>query len=120
MIEVINLWNKYKSVNKIMEIVDISRSGICRYLNNGTKLKMCEYIGQKEWRSKQVICLTTKEIFPSICSIKGKYGTNRDSITKCCDGKIKTSGFYNDIKLKWQYYEDYLEEKALSDKIESA
>ena len=58
-------------------------------------------------RGRQVICLTTGEIFNSITQAKQKY---KGSIDRACQGKQKTAGVHPETgeKLRWMYYDEYL------------
>ena len=58
-------------------------------------------------RGRQVICLTTGEIFNSIAQAKQKY---KGSIDRACQGKQKTAGVHPETgeKLRWMYYDEYL------------
>jgi hypothetical protein len=49
---------------------------------------------------KPVICLTTGEEFESVKAACDKYSLHRQSIAKCCRGKLKETG-----GLAWQYKE---------------
>lgn len=53
--------------------------------------------------AKQVICLTTNEIFDSIASASKKYKITPSAITANCTGKT-----YECQKLKFAFYSDYL------------
>ena len=54
-----------------------------------------------EVHKKQVICVTTGEIFNCIKEAGEKYNVNSSNITKCCKGKMKSAG-----KLVWRYWEE--------------
>ena len=45
--------------------------------------------------SKKVLCVETGIIYSSANEIKEKLGLNNSSISKCCNGKQKTSGGYH-------------------------
>lgn len=47
-INVGKLWNKYKSVNKIIEETNLHRSTVCRYLKKCNELGITNYDGSKE------------------------------------------------------------------------
>ena len=61
----------------------------------------------KKTRGRQVICLTTGEIFDSVTQAKHTYG---GSIDRACQGKQKTAGVHPETgeKLRWMYYDEYL------------
>lgn len=48
--------------------------------------------------SKQVMCLETGKIYPSTHQVERELGYNIGSISKCCNGKLKTA-----YKFHWQY-----------------
>lgn len=54
-------------------------------------------------RSKQVICLTTHNKYPSISSASREESICRAEIIKCCDGIIDYAINKKGIKSKWQY-----------------
>ena len=77
---------------------------------NETKEKIRKArLGKTPHNNKKVICLTTGEIFDSITEAAKAKNTNNTSIGMVCTGKRKSAGITTDgIKLKWQYYKDYL------------
>ena len=78
--------------------------------------KKGKHKGQEVHNAKQVICLTTNEVFECINQAQEIYKTK--NISNCCRGKRNYSGkLSNGIPLKWMYYEDYLntlEKKGIS------
>ena len=63
---------------------------------------------------KKIICLNNKKIFDSISdAIKYYNFKSYSSIILCCQGKQKSAGKHpiTKEKLRWMYYEDYLQEK---------
>lgn len=58
-------------------------------------------------RSKQVICLTTGEIFKSLTQASIKYNLKKTNISACCKGNAKSTGVHpiKGEKLKWKFYE---------------
>lgn len=54
----------------------------------------------------KVICINTNNIFSSIVEAEKYYGIK--GISQCCRGKSSYAGIYNDIRLQWVYYEDYI------------
>lgn len=63
--------------------------------------------GKDAYRSKTVICLTTKEIFYSTHEVKRLKGINAQSISAACIGKQNYAGKLPDgTKLKWKYVQD--------------
>lgn len=59
--------------------------------------------GKDNPRAKSVICLTTKRIFFTAIDGADYYNVLRQSIGKCCKGKIKSAGKHNGQKLVWRY-----------------
>lgn len=62
--------------------------------------------------SVKVICITTNKIFDSAKVGAEFYGITGTHITKCCKGKLKSSGKFNGTKLLWKYYDEYLKQKT--------
>lgn len=73
----------------------------------------------REKNSRKVICLTTLEVFESGLVASQKYGISPSNLSKCCRGKVKSSGKTSEgEKLVWSFYDDYLE--RISSEEESA
>lgn len=73
------------------------------YLNNVKK-----EIKENKNQTK-VICLNNLKIFNSLKEAKEYYNLkNYQSIYRCCIGKQKTYGTFNGERLRWSYYEDYI------------
>jgi len=120
-ITAIDLWNQKYVSSEIADILHLSTNTICSYLNKGNKLGLCEYLGFEN-RFKKVICLNTGEVFDLLKNASEYCGLNGSAhIIDCCKGKRKYSGKHpiTNQKLQWQYYDEYLKSKALSE-IESA
>lgn len=60
---------------------------------------------------KKVICLNNNEIYKSLMDASIKTGIS--NIGKCCQSKSKSAGKHQITgeKLRWMYYEDYIEEQ---------
>lgn len=111
---------------------------VCRHerhyagiLSDGTKLKWMyydEYIMKTEQEIediiqnntktyKQIICITTGEIFNGIVGAVDRYNIHKSSISSCCKGRVKSAGKHPETgeKLVWMWYKDYikLNEKVL-------
>jgi len=114
---VCDLWNEGIEKQKINNILKLSKSSVLKYLNQGFKIGWCNYNGKEISKNnlinmsknncKQVICLTTGEIFNSIVDAGRKHNIKGvSSISSCCGGKLKSAG--KDIitgeKLVWKYY----------------
>ena len=68
-----------------------------------TKEKLRKYKGKDSSMAKSVICITTKRIFFTLTEAGLYYNTDNSGIAKCCKGKIRFSGKYNNTKLVWRY-----------------
>ena len=88
----------------------LSKATIQRYLLSGTKLRLCNYDGNKnKIHYKKIICITENKIFDSIKCAGEYYDLDTSGLVKCCRGKYNTYGKLEDgTKLQWMYYEDYL------------
>lgn len=77
---------------------------------NMSEQQINEYISHCERKRppniKKVICITTGVIFDSIAEAEQKY--NAKTISNCCSNKRKHAGKFNNIPLKWMFYEDFL------------
>lgn len=118
--EVCALWNEgTKRVLHIADKLKISRSSVRRYLMQGVQLGWCGYDSKIERknnykrRSKQVICLTTNQVFNSQLEAGRKYNVDVSTIGRCCSirqrykwnksaGKHPITG----EKLEWEYYNE--------------
>ena len=82
-----------------------------------SKAKKGKYTGAKNWCSKPVICLNTKEIFENVNHAKQKYP--KGNITACCIGNTHYAGRHPETNehLFWMYVEDY--EKATDEEIKN-
>lgn len=80
----------------------ISESKKGKKLSEETKKK----ISKSQY--KQVICVTTDEIFTSIIEAGSHYNVARPNITRCCRGNKKSAGKHpiTGEKLVWQYVDD--------------
>ena len=65
---------------------------------------------KNHYKIKQVICLTTNEIFNSAVDAGIVYNLDKNYIGDCCRYKRNSVGKHPDTKerLKWMYYEDYI------------
>ena len=102
------LWNSgIHSTVEIGKILNINRNTVTRYLKRGVECEKCNYskngltrnnFGKNHYKSKRVICITTKRIFNTISDACSYYGIKGSNIGKCCMGKRKTCK-----GLKWRY-----------------
>lgn len=77
-------------------------------LKNNNEIKEILDKAEQMITAKKVICLNTGEIFENQSEAIRKY-TNASHISKCCKGKLKSSGKLEDgTRLKWMYYNEYL------------
>ena len=81
----------------------ISIPTVIKYLKQGTELGWCSYDPKR--KLKQIICLTTKEIFNSITCGSKQYNIATTSISSCCKGKTKYAGRHpiTNEKMVWEY-----------------
>lgn len=61
------------------------------------------------FKTNKVVCLDYNKIYESVSLASKLTGCCRQSITKCCMGKLK--GCYNYLggKLRWMYLDDYIQ-----------
>jgi len=116
------LWDS--GINNVLELANIlklSKSAIWTYLNQGVELGWCTYDGKEERKRnvtslaekncKQVICVTTGEIFNSQKEATKAYMMKgHGGICQCCTNKKKSAGKHpiTGEKLKWMYYDEYM------------
>ena len=116
--EACDLWDSgIRSTLLIAYELKIHRKTITICLKQGAKLGWCDYNPKDEQSkngkkpqghgNKQVICLTTGEIFESQADAGRKYNVSQGSICICCKGKLNSCGKHPDTgeKLVWSYYE---------------
>ena len=66
--------------------------------------------GKNNHKAKMVICITTKEIFPTLTEASRKYNISNGNITCCCKRGYGSCGKLTDgTKLNWMYLSDFLE-----------
>jgi len=118
--KICNLFNiGNNSSIKIGEILKLDRHTIYHYLKQGKELGWCDYDAELERekrqtlfgkeRCRQIICVTTNEIFTSLAEAGIKYKIDSSSLAKCCKGIEKYAGIIsNGVKLIWMYYEEYI------------
>jgi hypothetical protein len=95
MIEIKSLCNKFK----------LNETTVKKYLKQGSQINLCNYDPEKAFinncinRRKKIYCVELNRIFNSISEAENILKINNSSITKCCQGKLKTAGKY-----RWMYY----------------
>lgn len=57
---------------------------------------------------RKVICLNNLTIYNSINKASIYYNVSHHGISLCCENKQTYAGIYNNEKLVWQYYDEYL------------
>ena len=67
--------------------------------------------GENNPRARKVICLNTLEVFGCIVDGANWCMVSRMSVTRCCKGQANTGGKHpiTGEKLRWMYYDEYLE-----------
>ena len=90
--------------DKVKKIISIANKN--KALSDAHKNKISnglrgKYTGCDSQRSREIICCETGETFVSIRAAQHEY--NVTTITKCLNGKCKTAGNLNGMKLHWVY-----------------
>jgi len=113
--EVCLLWeNKGLNMLEIAKELKIGTETIRKYLIQGTELGWCNYKIKTD-RIKQVICLTTGEVFNNQKDAYDKYDICASSVSQCCNNKREFAGKHPETneKMVWMYYNKYIENKNL-------
>lgn len=64
---------------------------------------------------RKIICLTTGKIFNSLKEAGDYYNINSNNLSSCCRHKKESCGKLPDgTKLKWMYYDEYLQLKGVA------
>lgn len=104
-------WNKGMTISEISKTLNIYSDTITKYLERCNKYGLCDY-NKEESKNRgtahEIYCLTTGEIFDSITEASKKYNIQASCISKCCRGKQAYSGIYNEEKMIWMYYDNYI------------
>ena len=114
---VCDLWNSgIKDTLIIANILKTHRATITKYLKQGTELSWCipPYCPNK-CKFKQVMCLTTGQIWESQTEAGKQYNMSTSSISACCKGKANYAGKHpiTNEPLKWQYYDEYIKSNPI-------
>lgn len=78
------------------------------YIDYKNKESELENMKKNNGRKRKIVLINTKEIFDSISAAARIYKINIHSILNCLQGKYRYGGYYNNVPLVWQYYEDYI------------
>lgn len=114
-----DLWNeKYGSVEKISNKLNLSMYTIYRYLKIGTKLGWCSYDPEKNKgfiKDKiPVVQLSLRNEYisewDSLIKVNKQLGINDRAVSNACKGKQNTSGGY-----RWMFKDDYEKCKDILD-----
>ena len=101
-------------------------NAIYKYLKQGAELGLCDYDPKEVMKAngiktgiskrKKVLCITSDKIFDSIKQASEFYNLTHSNIISCCQGKRKSAGKHpiTKEKLKWMYYDEYIEEQNKS------
>ena len=83
-------------------------------IKKGNKNPMYGKCGILNNNSKKVICLTTNEIFDSICIASKKYNLTTGEISACCKHKRRYARRHpiTNEPLVWRYYDEILKESV--------
>lgn len=78
--------------------------------------------GKGNKNNKKVVCINTGKIFESAVIAHGYNGAYESNISISCKIKHKTTGKINDIKLCWEYYDNYvnMSKKQIIERIDFA
>lgn len=82
----------------------LHKSTVCSYLKKLNKLGLTSYKNKVKYK-KQVICITTGEVFDCIKKASEKYKVADSNICNCCKGKNKYAGKRPETgePLVWKY-----------------
>lgn len=121
-----DLWNSgIEKTSEISKIMKVSNCTVISYLKKGKILNWTNYdpdVSRHKPRlecrkengssARKVVCVNTGEIFNCIDNAIEYYkskGINVGHIGECCSNKRKSCGkLPNGEKLKWMYYEDFI------------
>lgn len=98
-LEVCDVYNSgIKSTIKIANMLNLHVTTVRDYLGRCADVGLCDYSPD---RHKQIICVDTGEIYPSLQAVNDA-GFNMSQVSECCHGTAKTCGGYN-----WCLYDEY-------------
>ena len=76
-------------------------------------------INPRKGTGKKVICINTGEIFNNSRIAGEKYNIEITDIQKCCNYKKRFAGTHNGIRMKWMYYDEYLNNTIKRNEVKS-
>lgn len=93
--------NNTRYMKEIAKILDVHPTTVSRYLKRGNDIGLCNYSSSKRYRNdygikamrkvKRYELKTRKEnIYDSISEASKKSNVHRSSISRCCNGKVKS------------------------------
>ena len=109
-------WNCSEETKKKMSEATIGENNPMygKHHSEETRKKMSEnhadVSDKNNPRAKSVICITTGKIFNTAKEGAEYYGIASTNIVKCCKGKLKSAGKYQNQKLVWKYLDNFLNE----------
>ena len=113
---VIHHKNQVKTDNRIQNLVYLTRSEHCRIHSSilhkqQTRNKLSQHAKGNRYRFnkglKAVYCVQLNMVFDSIKDAGNVLSLHQSSISRCCQGKLKTTGGYH-----WQYIDEVKNEQV--------
>ena len=112
------LYSQGVDVGEIASKLKVGVKTVRHYLKRATEIGICNYdaklnqskpiVDYNNMNKRKVVLLNTSEIFESIKDAeKSKY--HPSNVYMVCCGMRNYSGVYNNERLVWKYYEDYLQ-----------
>lgn len=118
-----DLYNAGCSNTEISQRLHVSMTSVWKWLKTASELNMCDYrpINKFVDSAKQIICVTTNEIFDSIVDASQKYGVAVTNISKVCKHKehCKHAGKHpiTGERLSWMYLDEFNNTKLIKEAI---
>lgn len=108
------LYNEGYTNTEISKILHVSMTTVWKWLKTAGELKLCNYCPVNKFTSsiKQVVCVTTSEVFESLTEASQKYNIAVTNLSKVC----KHNKHYNHAgkhpvtgeRLSWMYLDEYI------------
>lgn len=76
-------------------------------------------VSSRKGTGEKVICINTGEIFDNSRIAGEKYNIEITDIQRCCKYKKRFAGTHNGVRMKWMYYNEYLNNIIKKSEIES-